>query len=96
MSKFSKGDKVININTNEHGVIIHVHNKSRRGQFYRVLYAEREDDERSDSLRLDEDLTDPFKRWQMGMFGYYSEFMKENTTFKILSSNNSTISSLKA
>jgi len=96
MSKFSKGDKVININTNEHGVIIHVHNMSRRGQFYRVLYAEREDDERSDSLRLDEDLTDPFKRWQMGMFGYYSEFMKGNTTFKILSSNNSTISSLKA
>lgn len=96
MSKFNKGDKVININTNEHGVIIVVHEMRRRGQYYRVLYAEREDDERSDSLKLDEDLTDPFKRWEQGMFGYYSEFMKGNTTFKILSSNNSTISSLKA
>ena len=54
MSKFSKGDKVININTNEHGVIIFVHEMRRRGQFYRVLYADREDDERSDSLRLAE------------------------------------------
>ena len=32
MSKFNKGDKVININTNEHGVIIVVHEMRRRGK----------------------------------------------------------------
>ena len=96
MSKFKPGNKVININTGEHGVILVAHERSRRGQFYRVHYADREDDEKSESLRLDEDLSDPFKRWEQGMFGYYSEFMKGNTSFKIRSSNNSTISSLKA
>lgn len=96
MSKFKPGNKVINVNTGEHGVILVVHEMSRRGQFYRVHYADREDDEKSETLRLDEDLTDPFKRWEQGMFGYYSEFMKGNTSFKIRSSNNSTISSLKA
>lgn len=96
MSKFNKGDKVVNIETGEHGVIIIVHDRVRRGQYYRVYYTDREEDERSEKLRLDEDLTDPFKRWEQGMFGYYSEFMKGNTSFKIRSSNNSTISSLKA
>ena len=92
MSKFKPGNKVININTGEHGVILVVHEMSRRGQFYRVHYADREDDEKSETLRLDEDLTDPFKRWEQGMFGYYSEFMKGNTSFKIRSSNNSAYS----
>ena len=42
------------------------------------------------------DLTDPFERIKENYYDYYSEYLKGNTAFKIKSSNNNTISSLKA
>ena len=44
----------------------------------------------------DVDLTDPFERIRQNIYGHYTEYLKGNTSFKIQSSNNSTISSLKA
>jgi hypothetical protein len=42
MSKFSKGDKVVNINTKEKGFIIEVYPMKRGRQLYKVKYDDRE------------------------------------------------------
>ena len=96
MSKFSKGDKVKNTITNEIGYIIEIHPPRRGRQLYKVKYDDREADENSDKLLPNVDLTDPFERVKENYFDHYSEYLKGNTAFKIQSSNNSTISSLKA
>lgn len=96
MSKFNIGDKVINTSTNEKGFIIAVHPPRRGYQFYRVKYSDRENDEKSIDLNPDMDLTDPFERWRHKIYGHYIEYLKGNTAFKIQSTNNSTVSSLKA
>lgn len=96
MSKYNIGDKVINNSTNEKGVIIAVHPPRRGNQFYRVMYSDRENDEKSIDLNPDMDLTDPFERWRHKIYGHYTEYLKGNTAFKIQSTNNSTVSSLKA
>lgn len=96
MSKFELGNKVKNVNTNEVGYIIKVLPIHRGEQRYRVKYDDRENDEKSKSLELDADLSDPFERIRLNIFGHYTEYLKDNTSFKIKSSNNSTISSLKA
>ncbi len=96
MSKFSKGDKVINTNTKEKGFVIEVYPMRRGRQLYKVKYDDRENDENSIYLMPDVDLTDPFERIRQNIYGHYTEYLKGNTSFKIQSSNNSTISSLKA
>ncbi|MCQ2246555.1 MAG: DEAD/DEAH box helicase [Bacteroidaceae bacterium] len=96
MSKFSKGDKVINSNTGEKGFIIEVYPPRRGRQLYKVKYNDRENDENSVVLAADVDLTDPFERCRQNYYDHYSEFLKGNTSFKIQSSNKNTISSLKA
>lgn len=96
MSKFNKTDKVINERTKEKGIITEVYPPHRGRQLYRVKYDDRETDEDSAVLIPDTDLTDPFERCRLNYFGHYSEYLKDNTSFKIKSSNNSTISSLKA
>lgn len=96
MSKFSKGDKVKNIVTNEVGYVIEIYPPRRGRQLYKVKYGDREADENSDNLLPNIDLTDPFERVKENYFDHYSEYLKGNTAFKIQSSNNSTISSLKA
>ena len=96
MSKFSKGDKVKNIVTNEVGYVIEIYPPRRGRQLYKVKYDDREADENSDNLLPNIDLTDPFERVKENYFDHYSEYLKGNTAFKIHSSNNSTISSLKA
>ena len=96
MSKFSKGDKVKNIVTNEVGYVIEIYPPRRGRQLYKVKYDDREADENSDNLLPNIDLTDPFERVKENYFDHYSEYLKGNTAFKIQSSNNSTISSLKA
>ena len=96
MSKFGKGDKVININTKEKGFVIEVYPMRRGRQLYKVKYDDRENDENSIYLMPDVDLTDPFERIRQNIYGHYTEYLKGNTSFKIQSSNNSTISSLKA
>lgn len=41
-------------------------------------------------------MTDPFERCRQNYYDHYTDYLKGNTSFKIQSSNNSTISSLKA
>lgn len=96
MSKFGKGDKIKNIVTNEIGYVIEVYPPRRGRQLYKVKYDDRECDELSANLLPNVDLTDPFERVKENYYDHYSEYLKGNTAFKIQSSNNSTISSLKA
>lgn len=96
MSKFNKGDKVLYTPTQEDGFIIEVYNPRRGHQLYRVKFDSRIEDVDSSDLLPDADLSDPFERCRENIFDYYTEYLKENTAFKIQSSNNSTISSLKA
>ena len=98
MSKFSEGNRVKNIRTGELGYVIKVLPPHRGTQMYRIKYDNRdiENTERSVNLMLDVNLSDPFERVRQNIFGHYTEYLKDNTTFKIRSSNNSTISSLKA
>lgn len=96
MSKFAKGDKVVNLLTNEKGFIIEVFPPRHGRQMYKVKYNDRENDENSINLVPDVDLSDPFERIKENYYDHYSEYLKGNTAFKIQSSNNSTISSLKA
>jgi superfamily II DNA or RNA helicase len=98
MSKFSEGNRVKNIRTGELGYVVKVLPPHRNIQMYRVKYDEREleNNERSANLMLDVNLSDPFERMRQNLFGHYTEYLKDNTSFKIKSSNNSTISSLKA
>ena len=96
MSKFGKGDKVKNANTNEVGYVIAVYPPNRGRQRYKVKYDDHETDEDSRNLIPDIDLTDPFERVRENYYDHYTEYLKGNTAFKIQSSNNSTISSLKA
>ena len=98
MSKFSEGNRVKNIRTGELGYVVKVLPPHRNMQMYRVKYDDRdlENNERSANLMLDVNLNDPFERMRQDVFGHYTEYLKDNTSFKIKSSNNSTISSLKA
>ena len=98
MSKFSEGNRVKNIRPGELGYVIKVLPPHRGTQMYRIKYDNRdiENTERSVNLMLDVNLSDPFERVRQNIFGHYTEYLKDNTTFKIRSSNNSTISSLKA
>ncbi len=96
MSKFEKGEKIKNTITNEIGYIIEIYPPRRGRQWYKVKYDDRESDELSSDLIANVDLTDPFARASQNYFDHYTEYLKGNTVFKIHSSNNSTISSLKA
>jgi len=98
MSLFSVGNRVKNIRTGELGYVVKVLPPNRGAQMYRVKYDDRdlENNERSANLMLDVNLNDPFERIRQNIFGHYTEYLKDNTSFKIKSSNNSTISSLKA
>lgn len=96
MSKFGKGDKVKNSTTNEVGYIIAIYPPNRGRQRYKVKYDDHETDEDSRNLLPDVDLTDPFERIRENYYDHYTEYLKGNTAFKIQTSNNSTISSLKA
>lgn len=98
MSKFVEGNRVKNIRSGELGYVVKVLPPHRGLQMYRVKYdgRELENNERSANLMLDVNLSDPFERLRQNIFGQYTEYLKDNTSFKIKSSNNSTISSLKA
>ena len=96
MSKFTIGNKVIKAESEGHGTIIEVLPARRGRQLYKVSWGNSVTDELEVNLLPDCDISDPFERCMSGIFGSYSEYSKKNTTFKIRSSNNSTISSLKA
>ncbi|NCB84838.1 MAG: hypothetical protein EOM44_10165 [Bacteroidia bacterium] len=96
MAKFNIADKVLNVNTNEKGVILSVHSPVRGRQLYRVKYGDGEKDSLESNLIVDTDLTDPFECCKQGLFGTYHDFSRINTTFKIQNTSNNTISTLKA
>lgn len=96
MSKYTIGSRVIKANFEGHGVIIDVMKFNRGRQLYKVSWGSVITDELEVNLFPDCNISDPFERCMSGIFGSYSEYSKKNTTFKIRSSNNSTISSLKA
>ena len=96
-NKYNLGDRILNTSINEKGIIVEIYPARRGRQLYKVKYNDgRENDENSLDLMPDIQLTDPFKRCQANYYNYYADYLKGNTTFKIKSSNNSTISSLKA
>lgn len=96
MAKFNIADKVLNVNTNEKGVILLVHTPGRGRQLYRVKYGDEEKDSLESNLIKDTNLTDPFECCKQGLFGTYHDFSRINTTFKIQNTSNNTISTLKA
>lgn len=96
MSKYTIGNKVIKADSEGHGTIIEVMPPRRGRQLYKVNWGNIVTDELEVNLLPDCDISDPFERCMSGIFGSYSEYSKKNTTFKIRSSNNNTISSLKA
>lgn len=96
MSKFNIGNKVIKADSEGHGTIIEVMPPRRGRQLYKVSWGSNMTDELEVNLFPDCNISAPFERCMSGIFGSYSEYSKKNTTFKISSSNNSTISSLKA
>ena len=97
MAKYKIGDKVIKVDTEKHGTIIEVMTARRGRQFYRVNWeGESSADELEVNLRPDCNNSDAFERCKAGLFGTYTEYTKKNTSFKIGTSNNSTISSLKS
>lgn len=96
MAKFTIGDKVTNVNSNERGVIIDVLAGGRGRQLYRVRYGDDDKDTLESNLIPDTNITDPFECCKRGLFGSYLDFSRINTTFKINNTSNNTISSLKA
>ena len=96
MAKFQLGASVLKRDSSLRGVIIDVAPARRGRQIYRVNWDGKITDELEEDLVQDYNLSDPFERCSNGIFGSYSEYSKKNTSFKIKSSNNSTISSLKA
>lgn len=96
MADYNIGDKVIKIDSGEHGTVIEVMPLRRGRQLYQVVFPTGEERVLEADLRADFNISDPFARCKGGMFGSYADYAKKNTTFKISNSNNSTISSLKA
>lgn len=96
MAKYQLGTSVLRHDSPNRGVIVVVAPARRGRQIYSVNWGNKITDELEEDLVLDYDVSDPFERCANGIFGTYSEYSKKNTTFKIKSSNNSTISSLKA
>lgn len=95
MALFNIGDKVVKIDNDAHGTVIKV-TQGRGRVLYSVVFETGTSNVLEPDLRADFDISDPFERCKSGLFGSYSDYSKQNTTFKIKNSNNSTISSLKA
>ena len=96
-SRFQVGDRIKNNRNDESGIIIEVLEPNRGSQRYKIKYDNgREEDVKTQYLSPDLKITDPFKRCEANYYGYYTEYLKGNTAFKVRSSNNSTISTLKA
>ena len=96
MNRYQIGNKVTKANSEKHGTILEVMKPHRGRQLYKVHWGNNITDELEVNLLPDFDIGDPYERCMSGIFGSYWEYSKKNTTFKIRSSNNNTISSLKA
>lgn len=96
MGIFNLGDKVIREDSGKKGVIVEVYPARRGRRLYMVNWGEYANEALETELIADCDISNPYERCANGMFGTFSEFSQKNTSFKIRSSNNSSISSLKA
>ena len=96
MAKFQAGTKVIRVDTQKKGIISYVSDYIRGRQYYVVNWGDYENEELETELIEDCDISNVFERCKRGLFGRYSDFSLRNTSSKIQTSNNSTISSLKA
>lgn len=96
MAKFQKGSRVIREDSQRKGIVSQVFDLIRGRQIYLVNWGDSESEALETELIEDCDITNIFERCKRGMFGSYAEFSQINTSSKIQSSNNSTISSLKA
>lgn len=96
MAKFSCGDTVLNIVTQQKGVVCEVCSPARGRQLYRVRYNESLETCLEQNLDGFFEIENPFERVRKGIFGNRDQFVLVNTTYKINNSNNNTISSLKA
>lgn len=96
MAKYNIGDNVQRADDNTRGVILQVLPHRRGRQLYVVNWGDHNNDELEADLLPVFNSADPYERCASGIFDSYAEYSKRNTTFKIKSSNNSTVSSLKA
>ena len=96
MAQFKVGDKVIREDSGKKGVVVEVLAETRGRQIYMVNWGEVTNEALEVELIADCDISNPYERCANGMFGTFYEFAQKNTSFKIRSSNNSSISSLKA
>lgn len=96
MAKFSTGDTVINVQTNQKGVVCEVCPPARGRQLYRVKFSDSIESCLEQFLDGFFEIENPFERVRKGIYGNRDQFVLVNTTYKINNSNNNTISSLKA
>lgn len=96
MARFTCGDTVINVVTQQKGVVCEVCPPARGRQLYRVRYDDSLETCLEQNLDCFFEIENPFERVQKGIFGNRDQFVLVNTTYKINNSNNNTISSLKA
>lgn len=97
MADFSINDSVRNVETQKVGRIIHVYERRRGQQLYRVFYGQNEEEDESErDLERYVVVNDLFDRCVIGEYQGFSDFQTNNTTFKIQNSNNNTLSSIKA
>lgn len=96
MAKYSIGDKVVDIKSLEKGMISEVGPAQRGRQRYTVNFGGEERDVFEPFIKPDIDITDAYARCKANVYDAFPIFSRNNTSFKIRNSNNSTISSLKA
>lgn len=96
MTKFNKGDIVINVNTNEKGSVVEVLPKYRGKQFYDVMVNSQILQCSESKLIADINLSDPFEKLKRGIFSTYETFLQTTTAFKIQNTSLSNISTLKS
>lgn len=96
MAKFEKGTKVINVNTQEKGVVIEILPLRRGKQHYSVAVNGQELIILESSLIEDVNLSDPFEKLQRNIFSTFDDFLQSNTSFKIQNTSHSNISTLKS
>ncbi len=96
MAKFTKGTVVVNVNTNEKGVITDVLPLRRGKQFYDVMVNGLVTPFSENLLIEDVNLSDPFEKLKRGIFGTYESFLQSTTAFKIQNTSISNISTLKS
>lgn len=97
MADFSINESVRNVDTQKVGRIVHVYERRRGQQLYRVFYGQNDEEDESElDLERYVVVNDLFDRCMIGEYQGFHDFQINNTTFKIQNSNNNTLSSIKA